>query len=289
MKFSILIPTWNNLPFLKLCIRSIEQNSQTDHEILIHINDGSDGTLEWVKENGYKYIHTKENIGVCWALNGLRSMVTTDYIVFVNDDMYMCPGWDKSFADEIRNIPDKLFFLASSTIQPEGHKLRPIGVPVSDFGRTPDEFREEDLIRYASELEIPDTCGCVWPPNIVHRDLWDLVGGYSIEFSPGLGSDPDFSAKLYMAGVRCFKTLGTSLCYHFMSVSVNRITKNKGRVQFLRKWNMTVHAFLEHYLHIDVLWTECTDTRPILPKCRIYGSMIKRVFTCLKKTHAAEL
>ncbi|MDE6164188.1 MAG: glycosyltransferase family 2 protein, partial [Muribaculaceae bacterium] len=125
MKFSILIPTWNNLPFLKLCIRSIEQNSQTDHEILIHINDGSDGTLEWVKENGYKYIHTKENIGVCWALNGLRSMVTTDYIVFVNDDMYMCPGWDKSFADEIRNIPDKLFFLASSTIQPEGHKLRP--------------------------------------------------------------------------------------------------------------------------------------------------------------------
>lgn len=44
--FSIFIPTWNNLPFLKLCVESIEKNSAYPHEILIHVNDGSDGTLE---------------------------------------------------------------------------------------------------------------------------------------------------------------------------------------------------------------------------------------------------
>ena len=48
--FSILIPTWNNLKFLQLCVESIRKNSTYEHEILIHINDGSDGTLEWVKE-----------------------------------------------------------------------------------------------------------------------------------------------------------------------------------------------------------------------------------------------
>ena len=99
--FSILIPTWNNLAFLKLCVASINKNSTYHHEILIHINDGSDGTLEWVQENGYKYTHSSENIGVCYALNGLRPLVTTDYVLFMNDDMYVCPEWDKALWNEI--------------------------------------------------------------------------------------------------------------------------------------------------------------------------------------------
>ena len=53
--YSIFIPTWNNLEMLKLCIKSIEQNSAAKHEILIHVNDGSDGTLEWVTEKVYKH------------------------------------------------------------------------------------------------------------------------------------------------------------------------------------------------------------------------------------------
>ena len=50
--FSILIPTWNNLSFLKLCVESIRENSSLEHQIIVHINDGSDGTLEWVKAEG---------------------------------------------------------------------------------------------------------------------------------------------------------------------------------------------------------------------------------------------
>ena len=48
--FSIIIPTWTNLAFLKLCLKSITKNSTFNHQILIHVNDGSDGTLEWVKK-----------------------------------------------------------------------------------------------------------------------------------------------------------------------------------------------------------------------------------------------
>ena len=47
--FSILIPTYNNLNYLKLCIESIEKNSKYDHQIIIHVNEGSDGTLEFLK------------------------------------------------------------------------------------------------------------------------------------------------------------------------------------------------------------------------------------------------
>ena len=80
--FSILIPTWNNLSFLKLCIESIRKNSCYEHEILVHINDGSDGTREWVEQQGLKYTASDENVGVCFALNRLRPLVSTDYILY---------------------------------------------------------------------------------------------------------------------------------------------------------------------------------------------------------------
>ena len=44
---SIVIPTFNNLDYLKLCIQSIKKNSRFNHEIKLHVNDGSDGTLEY--------------------------------------------------------------------------------------------------------------------------------------------------------------------------------------------------------------------------------------------------
>ncbi len=42
--FLIIIPTFNNLPYLKICILSIKKNSKFEHEIITHINDGSDGS-----------------------------------------------------------------------------------------------------------------------------------------------------------------------------------------------------------------------------------------------------
>ena len=114
--FSILIPSWNNLAFLKLCVASIRKNSTYEHELLIHVNDGSDGTLDWVKAEGLKFTHSEENIGVCYALNGLRPLVTTDYVLFMNDDMYTCPGWDEALYEEIKAIGHKMFFLSSTLI-----------------------------------------------------------------------------------------------------------------------------------------------------------------------------
>ena len=79
--FSIVIPTWNNLAFLKLCIQSIQRNSYYNHQIIVHVNDGSDGTLEWIKKAGIDYTHSEQNIGVCFAMNMMRTKVKTDYIL----------------------------------------------------------------------------------------------------------------------------------------------------------------------------------------------------------------
>ena len=48
--FSIIIPTWNNLPYLRLVIESLRRHSMHSHQIIVHVNDGSDGTLAWVRD-----------------------------------------------------------------------------------------------------------------------------------------------------------------------------------------------------------------------------------------------
>ena len=57
--FSIIIPTFNNLKYLKLCLKSIRKNSKFDHEIIIHVNEGLDGTLKFLKNNNYKFSYSK--------------------------------------------------------------------------------------------------------------------------------------------------------------------------------------------------------------------------------------
>ena len=47
--FLIIIPTFNNLQYLKICISSIKKNSKFEHEIITHNNDGSDATEKSLK------------------------------------------------------------------------------------------------------------------------------------------------------------------------------------------------------------------------------------------------
>ena len=144
--FSILIPTWNNLSFLKLCVESIRensslehQNSSLDHQIIVHINDGSDGTLEWVKAEGIDYTYTPQNVGVCLAMNMMRTKVATDYMYFVNDDMYVLPGWDTALMDEIKRLGHNRFFLSSTMIQP--HDKNDVGLCVN-YGDSIESFQK---------------------------------------------------------------------------------------------------------------------------------------------------
>ncbi len=53
--FSILIPSWNNLDYLKCCVASIRKNSRYQHQIIVHVNEGKDGSLEWVKSQSLSY------------------------------------------------------------------------------------------------------------------------------------------------------------------------------------------------------------------------------------------
>ena len=244
--FSILIPTWNNLAYLQLCIESIRKNSIHSHQIIVHVNEGTDGTLKWIQsQQDIDYSHSSKNIGVCYPLNIGRSLSTTDYIVYVNDDMYLCPGWDEALLQEIHAVGHTNFFFSSTAIEPIASSNCVIE---KNYGTTIENFREAELLKEYSTLPMKDWQGATWPPNIVHRELWDLVGGYSVEFSPGMYSDPDFSMKLWQAGVRLFKGVSKSRAYHFGSKSTKRVVKNKGYYTFISKWGMTSSTLTKYIL-----------------------------------------
>ena len=47
---SIIIPSFNNKDYLALCIESLEKNSHFKNEILVHVNEGIDGTIDLLKK-----------------------------------------------------------------------------------------------------------------------------------------------------------------------------------------------------------------------------------------------
>ena len=67
--FSIIIPTLNNLDYLRLCIKSLRNNSSYNHQIIPHVNIGEDGTVDFLEKENIEYTFTKHNAGICEGMN----------------------------------------------------------------------------------------------------------------------------------------------------------------------------------------------------------------------------
>jgi glycosyltransferase involved in cell wall biosynthesis len=247
-RFTIVIPTWNNLPYLRLCLDSIRRHSAFPHQVVVHVNDGSDGTLAFVRAEGLDYTWSPENAGICFPVNAAASLARTDHIAYMNDDMFVCPGWDAALWRAAEEIGHPRFSLSATLLEPRGTEAH--AHPARDLGDGPETFREAELLALLPGLPTQDWSGASWPPNLVHRSLWELVGGYSVEFSPGFYSDPDLSMKLWHAGVREFRGVARSVVYHFRQKSTRRVVPNDGRRQFARKWRIPSSFFYREVLRM---------------------------------------
>jgi GT2 family glycosyltransferase len=245
--FSVVIPTWNSLDHLALCVKSLKKHSRYDHEVLVHVNDGSDGTLAWVKAQGIRYSHSARNIGVCLAVNHLFGQANREWAVYLNDDMVVCPNWDEAFAQAIKSAGTQLA-LYSGTLIESGTTTLP-HILTGHYGLTPSEFSEERLLAEYMRAPVKDISGYASQPTLIRRELWHLIGGYSIEYGPGMSGDDDLLMKLWTVGCRTFKIIGASRFYHFSSRSTKRVRKNKGGRTFVMKWGITQQEFHKNYLN----------------------------------------
>ena len=243
--FSIIIPTFNNLDYLKLCLKSLKKNSNYEHDIIIFINEGNDGTLTYVKDNNLKFLHSNINKGVCFAFNESAKIAKNKYLVLAHDDMYFCPRWDSVFFDELKKIKVDDFFVSGTMVQNFKSYI------YLDCGNSHSNFNEDKLLKELPKIKFKNFQGSHWQPSLVPLTTWNKVGGFSMEFSPGLGSDPDFSMKLWKIGVRLFKGLGSCRVYHFSSISLRKRAWNNGAKTFLLKWGISIKFFKKYYLRSD--------------------------------------
>lgn len=244
---------------------TLRKHSTFVHQLVVHVNDGSDGTLDWVRSQRIDHTWSRENVGVCHALNAAATLARTPYICFFNDDMAALPGWDGVLWQEVTALDHERWFISCTMIEPTATG-NPCVLAPHDFGRDIAHFREQDLMEVCMDWERGDWSGATWPPNLVPKSLWDEVGGYSVEFSPGMSSDPDFSMKLWQAGVRFFKGVGRSRVYHFQTKSTAKVKKNKGPQQFLEKWGITQGAFGKYYLRRGAPWNgPLPEAGPLVP------------------------
>ena len=247
--FSIIIPTFNNLKYLKLCLKSIRKNSKFDHEIIPHVNVGDDGTLEYLNEEKINYSYTKHNSGICEGVNKAARLSTTNYILYAHDDFYFCPRWDEIMYEELKKFKNNLFYLSGYMIEKKSVN--------NQFGENIENFKEDVLLKNFDKIKIDDFQGSTWAPHLIHKDIWNKIGGLSEEYYPGTGSDPDLNKKLWDIGVRIFKGLGQSKVYHFGSIVTRRVNRtpniltesgSKGGKIFLLKWGMSIKFFKKFYL-----------------------------------------
>ena len=247
--FSILIPSFNNVKYLEFCINSIKKNSTYDHQIIVHVNIGDDGTLEYLNKINIEYTHTRYNSGICEGINKAAKLAKYDYLLYAHDDFYFSPNWDKILHEEVKKIGHNKFYLSGIMMNEGQIKF--------NCGNTLDEFNEKKFLNEYKNYNFYDFQGSTWAPSLVHRSIWDKVGGLSEEYFPGNSSDPDFNMKLWNLGVRIFKGINKFKVYHFGSIVLRKKlnkTKSKNKYGskssklFLLKWGISIKFFKEFYL-----------------------------------------
>ncbi len=106
MFFSVVIPCFNSSQYIERCVNSVLAQDYDDFELIV-VNDGStDNTLEILKAydevNSIKVI-TQENQGVSIARNLGISLAQGDYIIFIDSDDWVKPGYFEFCKNQLLN------------------------------------------------------------------------------------------------------------------------------------------------------------------------------------------
>ena len=260
------ISTFNNFTYLVKAIESVRKYSfYKDAPFIIHAENCSDGTNEWLEENKDKYnleIYIEQNSpprGIGGGMNFMVSKVKTEYFKTLHSDMYVSKDWDKELLNVFNNEEwnNKPLVVSSLQVQPNIFKedSRPgtIMVPTEEFGEYCWNFDENYFIEWASELKemndeiLPKSNGGTY---MMRKKDWDELGGNDKIFSPVSFEDIDMYIRMGLEGYNCVHTT-KSIIYHFaargshfqgqgddLSKSSDRQvqTEMKNSHKFVKKW-----------------------------------------------------
>lgn len=237
------ISTFRNLNYLKLAVESVRKHSYyKDAPFIIHTDEyNDDGTPEWLLENKDKYnltpiIGDLFPSGIGPGMNICAEHVETEYIMFLHSDFYVTPNWDLELMKIHEKYPDKKLWVNSYRIEPNmfnNPSDRPGThfVPKEAFGAYYDDFKPEELIKYAenikslNDFEIPKGEGV---SGLVKKSVWDEVGGNDDRFAPTSWDDMDLFWRMIQQGVEFIMPV-KSIVWHFGARGSHRLEENEGK------------------------------------------------------------
>ena len=252
MKISFIMPSYNNLRYLKHAYRSIRTWEDKDHEIIILDDASVDGTSEWLdslkdpnliiwkNETGKRIGHTiTYDIGV--------DLSTNDIFSIFHADMFVGENYVKNLVKHL----DRGKVVTATRIEPP---LHPSGREkiTRNFGLWPEEFREDDFIKFVREEQErskDQTTKGIFAPWSMYKEDYLKVGGHDPLFAPFPYEDSDIFQRFLLAGYEVLQSRD-ALVYHLtcrghkwtddkiigkVDDSFEELEVNK-RKNFIRKW-----------------------------------------------------
>ena len=215
--FSFIIPSRNNLKYLKQAYESIRKNSSVEHEICIADDFSDDGTMEqvlvWMKRDKnikFHRNHGPTRLGHTILYDTLiNDYATHDVVMIFHADMYLCPKSDEAIDKHLE--PGKVVSL--TRIEPPLHPDGPEKV-LEDFGIEPEEFDEEALLKKVTTLQLMHgtdynfakfTEG-IFAPWAMYKKAFQSIGGHDPLYAPQSKEDSDIFNRFLLAGYELIQT-----------------------------------------------------------------------------------
>jgi glycosyltransferase involved in cell wall biosynthesis len=268
-KITFVIPSRDNLDFLKLSYRSIKK-LQGDHDILILDDASIDGTSEWIEsledESVIHYRNPGPNrIGIVGMFDKGIEMARTDIIFAFHADMVACHGLDTHILKHLQ--PGTV--VCATRIEPPLHPPGPEKITL-DCGSEAETF-DEDKLNHQLEMEYEivykdKITEGIFAPWCMYRSDYLAIGGHDELFAPQSKEDSDLFNRFVLNGYQVIQSW-EALVYHFTSRGSRfnkhhggapgkdsqewQYTTTKNARNFIRKWG--------HFVKHDELM------KPIIP------------------------
>ena len=235
---SIIIVCWNNADLTNDCVASVQAYTPEEHEVIFIDNGSTDRTPKLLKKlsegRNYKIITNKANLGYPKAINQGIEASSGDTIVFLNNDVIVSPEWLKGLLECLNHQPD-IGIVGPRTNNISGRQAYAEGkyhnqFEFVEFARN---FRKTMSKNYEPWWRIVGFC------MLVKREVFDKVGVFDEQFSPGNFEDDDLCIRAILGGFKNF-ICNDVFVHHFGSASCKKIDfaglLKKNQIKFARKW-----------------------------------------------------
>jgi glycosyltransferase involved in cell wall biosynthesis len=110
MEMSIVIPTYNRLPILQKCIKSLESQIYNYNYEIVIVDDGSDdGTIEWIESSVFAHVvlYKQSHQGAAIARNLGIDKSSYETIIFIDSDLVVTATFLSSHAEGLSKARTK--------------------------------------------------------------------------------------------------------------------------------------------------------------------------------------